>query len=61
LPGDGSDDRGLFFGSVFRDGTGSESYMTFYDQWLISGKYINDLNDGTEYREWDFFTWEFAD
>jgi len=60
-PGDGSDDRGLFFGSVFRDGTGSESYMTFYDQWLISGKYIDDTNDGTEYRDWDFFTWQFAD
>lgn len=34
-PGDGYDDQGLFFGSVFKDGTASESYLSFYDQWLI--------------------------
>ena len=58
--GDGSDNRGLFFGSIFRNGEGSESFMTFYDQLVVTGEKFEPLEDGTE-RDWKFNTWKFAD
>lgn len=59
--GHGSRNRGIFLGSIFRNSTGSESYLSFYDQWLITGKRMTDMNEGTDLRDWDLMTWQFVD
>jgi hypothetical protein len=59
--GDGSRNQGLFFGSIFKDGSGSESYLTFYDQYIIRGKDISPGNQGTPIVDWNFTSYEFAD